>query len=43
MVIKINEYYKHEIDKVKEGFTKNNYELKSTYFFYCLVHAYHSL
>lgn len=43
MVININEYYKHEIDKVKEGFTKNNYEVKSTYIFfglYTLIIAY---
>lgn len=29
MVVKINEYYSHEIDKVKEVYIKDNYELKS--------------
>lgn len=33
MLVKINDYYSHEIDKLKEGFIKDDYSLKSKYFF----------
>lgn len=43
MVIKINEYYTQEIDKLKEGWVEDNYDLKIMISFYWSIHWYNIL